>query len=239
MPDIFLDIETVPDMEATEYMEAIRRINKGDLGPGSSDMDTYWKCVKGSLKYTQGKVVLITYQINNAPTRRLCEWESSEKTILERLYRVLQDLQKDRRDDPLRIIGHNILCFDIFFLYNRMRILDIDDEVWLQYWVVEGPSVVDFLQMHLPLNGMSIKGLKHDVLAHAYGLPTKKSSGSDEIIHYFKGEYNKILEYSANEFIYPPMFQKIVVDGLVSTQKLAESIQRYDEMHGADQIDNI
>ena len=231
MSDLFLDIETVPDMGAAEYAEAVRRIKEGDLGPGSPDSDLYWMCAKGALKYTQGRVALITYQIDRAPTRRLCEWDDGEEAILRRLYMVLQDLQRNRGDDPLRIIGHNILGFDIHFLYNRMRMLGIDDEKWLHHWVINGPMAVDFLQMHLPLNGMSAMGLKHDVLAHAYGLPTKDTSGGGEIEHYFRGEYDKILEYSRNEFVYPEMFRMIVENGMVTGEGLAESIQWYKRTH--------
>lgn len=231
MSDLFLDIETVPDMGVAEYAEAARRIKEGDLGPGSPDRDLYWRCSKGALKYTQGRVALITYQIDRAPTRRLCEWKDGEEAILRRLYMVLQDLQKNRGDDPLRIIGHNILGFDIHFLYNRMRMLGIAEEEWLHHWVINGPMAVDFLQIHLPLNGMSAMGLKHDVLAHAYGLPTKDVSGGGEIEHYFRGEYDKILEYSRNEFVYPEMFRRIVENGMVSGEGLAESIRWYKRTH--------
>ena len=230
MPDFFLDIETVPDMQADEYAEASRRVGSGDLGPGSADSELYWKYAKGALKYTVGRTALVTYQVDRAPTRRLLEWKDGEEAVLKKLYTVIQDLQRDRGDDPLRIIGHNILGFDLFFLYNRMRILGIDEEAWLYNWVINGPVAVDFLQIHLPLNGMSAKGLKHDVLAHAYGLPTKDTSGGDEAGHYFRGEYQKILEYSRREFVYPEMFWKIVADGLVSSKRLAESIRWYEDL---------
>lgn len=233
MVDLFLDIETVPDMTADEYHDATNRISCGDLSPSSPDSDLYWKCTKGALKYTQGRVALITYQIDQAPTRRLCEWKDGEKRVLCSLYMVLQDLQKNKADDPLRIIGHNILGFDLLFLYNRMRLLQTAKEEWLYHWVMNGPVAVDFLQLHLPLNNMSALGLKHDVLAHAYGLPTKDTSGRDEIRHYFYGEYESILEYSLREFVYPEMFHIMVEDGLVSAERLAESIQWYKQIHSA------
>lgn len=51
-----------------------------------------------------------------------------EEAILKRLYVAVQDLQRDRNNDPLKIIGHSILGFDLFFLYNQMRILGITEE---------------------------------------------------------------------------------------------------------------
>ncbi len=228
MVDLFVDIETVPDMEAGEYLEAVERIRRGELGPRSQESSLYWKCTRGALKYTDGRVMLITYQINDAPIRRLKEWEVGERTILEKFYSLLQDLQRHRSADPLRIIGHNISGFDMFFLYNRMRLHRLDEEAWLSQWVINGPIIVDFLQMHLPLNGMSAKGLKHDVLAHAYGLPTKGSTGDDEIERYFRGEYGHVMGYSDREFVYPQLFRRITEGGLVSAQRLADSIGWYE-----------
>ena len=228
MVDLFLDIETVPDMEAAEYLEATERIRRGDLGPDSEDGHLYWKCTRGALKYAEGRVILITYQVNDAPVRRLKEWESGERAILAKFYTLLQDLQRHRGEDPLRIIGHNVLGFDIFFLYNRMRMHRLDDETWLHQWVVNGPVAMDLLQMHLPANGMSARGLKHDVLAHAYGLPVKGNQGGDETERYFRGDYSHIIEYSEREFVYPQMFRKIIDGGMVSAETLAESIRWYE-----------
>lgn len=228
MVDLFVDIETIPDMEAAEYLEAAERIKRGELGPSSQDSHLYWKCTRGALKYTDGRVMLITYQINDAPTRRLKEWEAGERVVLEKFYSLLQNLQRHRSSDSLRIIGHNILAFDMFFLYNRMRLHRLDEEAWLSQWVVNGPITIDFLQMHLPLNGMSAKGLKHDVLMHAYGLPTKGSTGDDEIERYFRGDYDHVIGYSEREFVYPQLFRKITEGGLVSAQKLVDSIRWYE-----------
>ena len=205
MVDLFLDIETVPDMEAAEYLEATERIRRGDLGPDSEDGHLYWKCTRGALKYTEGRIILITYQVNDAPVRRLKEWESGESAILTKFYTLLQDLQRHRGEDPLR---HHL-----------------DDETWLHQWVVNGPVAMDLLQMHLPVNGMSARGLKHDVLAHAYSLPVKESQGGGETERYFRGDYSHITEYSEREFIYPQMFRRILDGGMVSAETLAESIR--------------
>ena len=232
MTDLFIDIETVPDMTSDEYFQTMHDIKSGKL-TRDSDRERFWKFERGGLTPFDGKVILITYKINDAHTHRLKEWEESEETILKKLFDLLADLQKGYGKDRLKIIGHNNLGFDLFFLYNRMRLYAINEERWLYQRIINKPEVVDFLQVHLPLNDYNIKGLKHDVLAHAYGFPTKETVGSEETLHYYQKEYHKIIEYSEREFIYPELYARMLSDGLVSKQCLQESIQWYDNMHDA------
>jgi hypothetical protein len=106
----------------------------------------------------------------------------------------------------------------------------IEDEKWLHQWIINKPEVIDFLQTHLPLNEFKTKGLRHDVLAFAYGFPVKSTLGSGEIPHYFQEDYNKIIEYSEREFIYPELYKKIINEGTISKKQLLESIRHYEEL---------
>lgn len=233
MPDLFIDIETVPDMTADEYFQTMEDIESGKLTRDSEDKERFWRFQRGGLTPFDGKVILITYKINDAHTHRLKEWEDGEEKILKKLFELLTDLQKGYGNDRLKIIGHNILGFDLFFLYNRMRFYAIGEDRWLYQRIINKPEVLDFLQAHLPLNDYNTKGLKHDVLAHAYGFPTKETVGSEETLHYYQKEYHKIIEYSEREFIYPELYAAIKSGGLVTRQRLQESIQWYDSMHDA------
>jgi len=231
MPNLFLDIETAPEISKEDYFDIKKQIESGILTKNSENNDLFWKFERGGLTPFQGKVILITYQINNGHVFRLKEWESSEYDILKKFYNLVVDLQRGQGEDRLRIIGHNILGFDLFFLYNRMRIHNIEDEKWLYQWIMNKPEVIDFLQLHLPLNELQTKGLKHDVLANAYGFPVKETLGSGEIPHYFSEEYDKIVEYSEREFIYPQLYQKILTEGMVTKEHLLEAIKKYQEDH--------
>ena len=224
--DLFVDIETVPDMAAPDYADANMRIEQGAL-TRQSDPDTYWKVRKGALSAVDGKVILITYQLGeHGPVRRLAEWESDEKTILAEFYGVLSRFQRFR---GFRIIGHNLTRFDLPFLYTRMLHHNIDGGREIYRRLVEGVVVCDTLQMHLPLNGYDISGLRHDTLMHAYGLPVKETSGGDEIRHYFDGEYEKILEYSEREFRYAELFARMKKGGMVSAERLKDAIGEMQE----------
>ena len=85
--------------------------------------------------------------------------------------------------------------------------------------------------MHLPSNSYQSKGLKHDVLARAYGLPTKSTSGEDEVLHYFEGRHDLVVQYSEREFVYPEMFARMERDGLATPETIAESVRSYGEDH--------
>ena len=228
MPNLFIDIETAPEFSREEYFATKEAVESGKISRQSEERDTYWKYERGGLTPFEGKIILITYKINNGHIFRLKEWEVGEKEILKKFYDLLVDLQKGASEDHLRIIGHNILGFDLFFLYKRMMHHNIKEEKWLYQWIINKPEVLDFLQLHLPLNDYKTKGLKHDVLAYAYGFPVKSTLGSGEILHYFAEEYEKIIKYSEREFIYPELYERIVTDGLVSREKLQESIKHYD-----------
>ncbi len=231
MVDLFVDIETAPNFTAEKYFDAKRRIDSGELTRDSEDSDLFWKFERGGLTPFDGKAILITYRINKAHVFRLKEWEMGEREMLQRFYNTIGDLQRGSGKDRLRVIGHNILGFDLFFLYNRMRHHQIAGERWLYQRIINKPEVVDLLQIHLPLNNHQAKGLKHDVLAYAYGFRVKSTLGSGETPHYFQKEYDKIIEYSEREFIYPELFEKIQGHGLVSKETLQESINHYNEIH--------
>ncbi len=229
MPNLFLDIETAPIFSTVEeYFRLKKAVDTKTLNEKSNSKDLYWKIKRGGLRPFGSKVILITYQINDAHLFRLKEWELGEEKLLKKFYNLLVDLQRGSGDDRLRVIGHNILRFDLFFLYERMRQYNADDEQWLHQYVINKPEVIDFLQMHLPLNDFETKGLRHDVLAHAYGFPTKTTLGSEEISHYYGGDYDKIIEYSEREFIYPELYKKIKTGGMISKERLKEAIKWYE-----------
>lgn len=227
MANLFLDIETAPNFQSPEeYFRIKADVESGKITKDSAEKDSFWKYTMGALNPFDGKITLITYQINDGPINRLKEWETNETDILKQFAYLLQDLNKYRSiDDHLRIIGHNILNFDIYFLYERLSQLQPGNKKWNYQWLIRKPEIIDLLQLHLPLNNLQTRGLKHNVFAYAYGLNTKSSMGFNTILNYYSKDYEKVIEYSTEEFIYPQLYDKIVKDGLVTQEKLAESIQ--------------
>lgn len=233
MTNLFIDIETVPDFTDEEYYRLAALFDAEKLTK-KSDPASYWKFVRGALSPFEGRVVFIKYQIDEIGSMHMLkEWELGEAEILKRMFNIIADLEHGP-GSGLRIIGQNITKFDIPFLYERMDKHDISKRADLYYKLNMRPLIFDFLVAHLELNGMTGKGLKHDVLAHAYGLPTKSTHGGNEIKHYFDKEYDKILEYSEREFIYPELYSLIDKGGLVSKERLEESKLWYDKTHAVD-----
>ncbi len=229
MTKLFVDIETVPDFTDQEYTDA-ERLAAGDTPPADpEEKEAYWKRKNGSLNPFQGKIILITYKINNGYVHRLMEWESGERAILVKFFNLIKNLQKGPSDDWLQIIGHNILGFDLLFLYERMKHHGIDDARWIYHYLLKKPDVADILQIHLSANAMQRRGLKHDILADAYGLPQKEDQGGNMIEQYYNKNYDAILEYSEKEFIYDDIYDRILTKGMVSAKELSDAISRYNE----------
>ena len=231
MPYLFVDIETVPDLTADEYFDLRQQVDSGAISKDTGNRDLFWKFKNGALNPLDGRVSMITYSVGGSHTFRLKEWELGERETLLRFYRLLGDLLRGT-GETCTIVGHNVLSFDLLFLHGRMRHHGIDDDKWLYQRVFRGPVIIDLLQLHLPLNGYRLRGLKHDVLAHAYGFQVKSSTGAGAIEHYFQGDYDSVLQYSEREFIYPDMFAKIQRDGLVTREQLQGSIEHYNLEHG-------
>lgn len=224
--DLFLDIETVPDLEPEQYLQMRRVEDRGELQEGAPG---YWKYKTGALSPFEGRVALVTYQAGASAPVRLKEWEKGERSVLSDLYGLVADLQK--HGGRLSLVGHNILSFDIPFLYQRMLACSVADPKWVYTYMIKKPAVLDLLQMHLPSNGYSSKGLKHDVLAGAYGLPAKSTSGDDEVLHYFEGRHDLMLQYSEREFVYPQMLERMRRDGMATAERLGESARLYEAAH--------
>ena len=173
MTELFLDIESAPNMEKEEFFAAKREIESGSLTK-QSDPARYWKYSVGALNPYEGKAIFIAYRISSiGHIRRLKEWEDGEEAILKKLYDTIRTVKNGR----LEFVGHNICGFDLPFLYGRMIHHKIDDPKKL-YYNMQKTAAMDFLQMHLPLNDFHIKGLRHDALARAYGLPIKETKNS-------------------------------------------------------------
>ena len=127
MPNIFIDIETVPVFEKEEFFDVKNKIDSGLIHKDHKNTEIkkiYWKKERGALNPIEGKIIMLTYQINNGNPYRLAEWKSSESKILEEFYDNISLLNRNR-DDPLNIIGFNITNFDIPFLFSRSQQLKI------------------------------------------------------------------------------------------------------------------
>lgn len=238
MPNIFVDIETVPAYDSgEEFFKVKNAIDSGIVHRDHDDPQIrkiFWKKEMGALNPVEGKIIMITYQVNDGRPWRLAEWKSSEEKILKGFYDVIS-LNKGNKEDPLNIIGFNITNFDLPFLFYRSQKLKISngfsghEPLWL-YKYFHKPTVQDILQIHLPLNNWTRYGLNHNAVAQAYNLPTKTERGIVNSDYYYGEEYDKILRYTEDEFIYPELYKKMKRK-MVSSEKLQESVEYWIEQY--------
>lgn len=238
MPNIFVDIETVPVYDSVEEFLKIK--NGIDTGVIHRDHDDpavkkmYWKKEMGALNPVEGKIIMITYQVNDGHPWRLAEWKSTESRILKEFYDLIS-MHRGSKEDPLNVIGFNITNFDLPFLFYRSQILEIQnsfsghDPLWL-FKNFHKPTIQDILQIHLPLNNWTRYGLNHNAVAQAYGFSTKMERGTINADYYYGKEYEKILTYTKNEFIYPELYKKMKRK-MISAEKLQESVEYWIEQY--------
>jgi len=224
----YFDIETVPIFQSEEeYFKARETLEHDEMTP-KTNRSLYYKIRKGMLNPFDGKIVAITYQHNDEKLHILREWKSSECEILQEFFNCVDKATEDgwNSRNPLTYVGFNILHFDIPFLFCRMQHHKI-----ITSW--RGHELnrlfrrlyqfsIDLLQVHLPQNDYNLKGLSHDKLCNAYGLPTKNVTGKIVTDLYYKEEHEKIEEYVRKEFVYPQLFRKILNDGIVNKSKFSQ-----------------
>lgn len=177
MVNLFFDIETVPNFDSSqEYLEVKKLVDEGLLNEKSPQRELFWKYQIGSLNPFDGKVILITYKIDDGHLFFLKEWEDGERGIVDKFLNLVRDLEyHSTSQEHLKIIGQNIRGFDLVFLFERLRFYYPDKERLIYHSLIKKPEIMDFIQIHIPLNNFQIKGLNYEVLAHAYDFQTIKS----------------------------------------------------------------
>lgn len=214
MVEIFLDIETVPEYQNREEYNAIKnKIEKGEITDQNSKNE-YWKFKNGALNPHEGKIIAVTYSIDDKEKVILKEWESSEKDILFKFNQFIKSLEW-----PKKMVGVGISHFDIPFIYERMKKLGIDDEYWLYKNYIQSLFQVDLIQTHLHLNDFEGKGVGHNNICSAYGFKPKLNHGSIMAELYYNKKHQEILNYIEQEFVHPLLFKKIKEEGIVNKEE--------------------
>src|SRR3989304_149453 len=123
MIDLFFDIETVPNFGSSEeYISTKKMIESNQLTKNSEQKDLFWKYHRGALNPFDGKVILLTYKIDEGHTFFLKEWELGEERLLQEFLNVVKNLEYgSTTEEHLKIIGQNIRGFDLIFIFERMK----------------------------------------------------------------------------------------------------------------------
>lgn len=186
MKRLYLDIETLPAAEGS-YENLKKIFQKKEAKGKNIDFEQF--LLGTGFDGSFGRILCIGYAIDDAPADVLCADDNSEKSMLEKFWDIAAEADL--------FIGHNIMDFDLRFIYQRSVINDVAPDMDLKYFFVRYKSepVYDTMKEWTKWSmGPSI-GLEH--LALALGIPSPKDGidGSQVWEFYQKGRVNEILEY--------------------------------------------
>jgi len=177
MKVIFLDIETVPtDQALLEHglLEPQLQFNEAEL------------IKKLSLSATTAKIVCLCYAIEPTTQTAIEVLDGDERDIIRGFWALVEDCNL--------FVGHNILDFDLRFIYQRSIIHQIKPSRDIPFARFRNAPVYDTMQE------WSKWGREHvslDALAKALGIPSPKESldGAKVYPYYRAGKLTEIIEY--------------------------------------------
>lgn len=173
----FLDIETVPtdlSLQENGLLEAQIQLNEAEL------------IKKLSLSAATAKILCICYAIEPPAGGEVQALQGEETEIIRAFWKLAADCNL--------FIGHNILDFDLRFIYQRSIIHQIKPSRDLPFARFRNAPIYDTMQE------WSKWGREHvslDTLSKALGIPSPKESldGSKVYPYYRAGKLAEIIEY--------------------------------------------
>ena len=230
---LYLDIESVPDYKSKEEFFQIKKdIEEGKISP-ENNKEQFFKFKRGMFNPFEGRIIVITYQVGTSEKVILKAWNSSEKEILQDFFNVMSDVSKEARarKDFLSVVGFNITAFDLPFLFAKMlehkiitsSISEEHNPKWIFEKVFNFP--IDIMQVHLHLNDFVSKGVRHNVVAKAYGFEEKDDIGWKIAELYYSEKYKEITDYIDKEFIHKSLMEKMIKGGLVEKEKFKKIVE--------------
>ena len=241
MTYLYLDIETVPNYNSKEEFFQIKKdIEEGKISP-ENNKEQFFKFKRGMFNPFEGKTIVITYQAGASEKIILKEWDSSEKEILQSFFNAVNGISREAwaKKDPLSVVGFNITAFDLPFLFARMlqhKIITSDisndhNPKWVFEKVFHFP--IDLMQAHLHLNDFVTTGVKHNTVAKAYGFQPKDDIGEKMAELYYSEKHKEIIDYVDKEFIYKPLLEKMIKNGLIEKEKFKKIVEEIIKNTGA------
>lgn len=196
--NLFFDIETIPADESLKdtIVELERKKEKkreiteaaegGNLYKRKKSTETIYRLT--SLSGDFGRIFCICYALDNEPVDII---RADEKEILIKWWQIA-----DRAD---LFVGHNIMEFDLPFIYKRSIIHQIKPaarHLNLSFARYRSDPIFDTMKEWDKWNMKSSISL--DKLAKVLGFPTSKDGGIDGskvYDAYLKGKYDEICQY--------------------------------------------
>ncbi|MFA7253603.1 MAG: ribonuclease H-like domain-containing protein [Patescibacteria group bacterium] len=187
MKKMFLDIETIPaDGEKLElikrFFEEAKKKSNSLVKKTESDFETFFR--NTSFQGEFGRILCIAYAINDDETECL---SGDEKEILRKFWGLAKDVNT--------FIGHNIMEFDLRFIYKRSVIHNIQPSRVLNFARYRSEPIFDTMK---EWEKWASQGCSLHKLSLALGITSPKEEGIDgsKVYDYFlAGKTDEICEY--------------------------------------------
>ena len=182
---LYLDIETLP--APNDKHEILKFLHEKAIEKNKrakKDFEQY--LLKTSFDGAFGRILCIGYAIDDNPVEILYA-ENNEKEMLEKFWKIV--------DNSDLFIGHNVMDFDLRFIYQRSIINKVKPSRDLSFARYKNYPIYDTMREWARWSFDASVGL--EPLALALGIPTPKDGidGSQVFNFYKAGKIEEILEY--------------------------------------------
>jgi predicted PolB exonuclease-like 3'-5' exonuclease len=187
MKRLFLDIETIPaDGEKIDTLkklwEEIKKKNNNGIKKVESDFETFFR--NTSFQGEFGRILCIGYAIDDNDVGCLV---GDEKEILRKFWKLAGDTNL--------FVGHNLMEFDLRFIYKRSIIHNIRPSRELSFARYRSEPIFDTMK---EWEKWGAQGVSLHRLTTALGITSPKEEGIDgsKVYDYFlAGKTDEIAEY--------------------------------------------
>jgi hypothetical protein len=216
MRKIFLDIETLPAGKESE--EALKVIfeKKGKEG------ETFEEFVgRTNFDGAYGRILCIGYAVDDNPAENFYN-ENNEKETLRQFWELIKSISTPPRsmqypDYGVLFVGHNVMDFDLRFIYQRSIVLGVRPTIDLNFARYRSYPIYDTMKEWSKWSNGAV-GLEY--LALALGIPSPKDGidGSQVAKFYEDGKVKDILKYCKRDVeTTRAVYQKMVFETPKST----------------------
>lgn len=193
MHKIFLDIETLPAGEESHAVLKVLFEKKGKENEEFADF-----VARTTFDGAFGRILCIGYAVDDAPAENFYN-ENDEKKTLEQFWNLVKSLSVPKSgyggmDYGIQFIGHNVMDFDLRFIYQRSIILGVRPSADLGFARYRNYPIYDTMKEWVKWSNGTV-GL--ETLALSMGIPTPKEGidGSQVAAFFEAGKVKDILEY--------------------------------------------
>lgn len=202
---LYLDVETIPcqTLGPSDFIDRVKvpgNYKKPEVIQAYKEDNAEAEWLKTSFDGMYGEIVSIAYAIEGEEPKHFTrDLSGSEADLLDAFFNDLHDQFVSKRHGAKPVwVGHNILEFDLRYLWQRCVIngikpsieIPVDAKPW-------GERVIDTLWMW---KGKKFAGGSMDAICKVMGIPGKEGmSGADVWPEMQKGNYLKVGEYCADD----------------------------------------